>query len=52
MTSMKFHSGLAVTFYLCFVTTMTLAAVSVAAKVTKQVPVPEEAHNPHGKPHV
>ena len=46
MTSMKFHSGLAVTFYLCFVTMMTLAAVSVVAEGPKQVSVPEEAQDP------
>ena len=46
MTSMKVHSGFAVTLYICLVVSITLGAISVAAVEPKQVPVPEEAHNP------
>ena len=46
MKATKSHSGLTLIFYLCSVAVPTLLALSVVAAEPKQVPVPEEAHNP------
>lgn len=46
MKATELHSGLTLIFCLCCVTALTLLTFSVVLAEPRQVPVPEEAHNP------
>ena len=46
MIATKLHSGLTLIFCLCTVTALILLTFSVVLAEPRQVPVPEEAHNP------